>query len=298
MPEILTSREEMSQIVDELSRYPGRFAALSQRPPCPSSPPERGAIANIMEDLRTLLFPGYLGNTETASADVVHHIGKTIHSVIRPLEEQVRRALCFSCEQADALPGCSQRAAELVRQFLKRLPAVQQTLLGDIMAAYEGDPACETPEEAILAYPGVYTLTYYRIAHELYELEIPLLPRMITEIAHGATGIDIHPGATIGERFFIDHGTGVVIGATCIIGNRVRLYQGVTLGAKSFQTDENGRLVKGIPRHPIIEDDVIIYAGATILGRITIGKESVIGGNVWLTHGVPAGSRITQSNAG
>jgi serine O-acetyltransferase len=171
-----------------------------------------------------------------------------------------------------------------------------RALLGsDVRAAYEGDPAATSQDEALFCYPGITAITHHRIAHELYRLGVPLIPRIISEIAHAETGIDIHPGAQIGARFFIDHGTGVVIGETCVIGERVRLYQGVTLGAKSFPTDAHGNPIKGTPRHPIVEDDVIIYAGATILGRITIGRGASIGGNVWLTQAVPAGSRVTQA---
>jgi serine O-acetyltransferase len=172
---------------------------------------------------------------------------------------------------------------------------VQRILALDVRAAFEGDPAAANPDEVIFCYPGIVAITNHRLAHELHILGVPIIPRMITEAAHSATGIDIHPGATIGDRFFIDHGTGVVIGETCIIGSRVRIYQGVTLGAKSFQLDGEGHPVRGIDRHPIVEDDVTIYSGATILGRVTIGHGSVIGGNVWLVHGVPPGSRITQA---
>jgi serine O-acetyltransferase len=190
---------------------------------------------------------------------------------------------------------CDKKAQELTGEFLRSLPGVQRTLVTDVRAAFEGDPAADNPDEVIFSYPGILAITSYRLAHELYRLGVPIIPRMITEAAHGATGIDIHPGATIGDRFFIDHGTGVVIGETCIIGSRVRLYQGVTLGAKSFQVDGEGKPVRGIDRHPIVEDDVTIYSGATILGRVTIGRGSVIGGNVWLVHSVPPGSRITQA---
>jgi serine O-acetyltransferase len=179
--------------------------------------------------------------------------------------------------------------------FLSRLPEVRRLLAKDVRAAFEGDPAATSVDEAIFCYPGVRAISNYRLAHELYTLGVPLIPRLITEQAHSVTGIDIHPGASIGARLFIDHGTGVVIGETCVIGSGVRIFQGVTLGARSFPLDEQGRPVKGVPRHPIVEDDVIIYAGATILGRVTIGKGSVIGGNVWLTHSVPPGSRITQA---
>ncbi len=297
MAEIGAGREEMASIVEELSGYSGKFAALSKRPACTYPLPSRSAVSNIAEDLRSVLFPGYFGSSEASGDNVRFHVGATLDFVSRDLEEQIRRAICFACADQAAISNCGRQAADATTRFLEHLPAIQRVLTEDVTAAYEGDPACTSPDEAILAYPGIYALTFYRIAHDLFELEVPLLPRIITEIAHSATGIDIHPGARIGQRFFIDHGTGVVIGATCIIGERVRIYQGVTLGAKSFQLDEEGRLVKGVPRHPIIEDDVVIYSGATILGRITIGRGSVIGGNVWLTNGVPPDSRVTQGNA-
>jgi len=289
MPEVDVMRKEVRTLAAELSAYSDRFAALTNRPPCAQPLPARDAITRLANDLQAALFPGFFDGLDPA--------GAKLESIGAALEEQIRRGLCFVCTDPKAHAGCSRQASELTRHFLEGLPEIQRTLLEDVMAAYEGDPACKTPEEAILAYPGVYALTLHRIAHSLSEIEVPLLPRMIAEIAHGATGIDIHPGARIGKRFFMDHGTGVVIGETCIIGNHVRLYQGVTLGAKSFHLDEEGHPVKGVPRHPIIEDDVIIYAGATILGRVTIGRDSIIGGNVWLTRGVPPGSRVTQGSA-
>jgi serine O-acetyltransferase len=296
MPETSANRAGMSLAVDELSGYSGRFVALAERLPCAHPIPSRKTVAEITEDLRSVLFPGYFDGSEDSGENLHFRVGATLDIALRALEEQIRRALCFGCRETEAVAACSRRAAEITHQFLERLPEIQRVLSEDVMAAYEGDPACTSPDEVILAYPGLYALAFYRVAHELFELGVPLLPRMITEIAHGATGIDIHPGARIGRRFFIDHGTGVVIGATCIIGDRVRIYQGVTLGAKSFQIDDKGHPVKGVPRHPIIEDDVIIYAGATILGRITIGRESMIGGNVWLTQGVPAGSKVSQGS--
>jgi serine O-acetyltransferase len=183
------------------------------------------------------------------------------------------------------------------RAFMDRLPDVRRVLGTDVQAAYNGDPAATSPAETVLCYPGILAITNYRLAHELHQLDVPLVPRVMMEYAHSITGIDIHPATKIGEGFFIDHGTGVVIGETAIIGNRVRIYQGVTLGAKSFPLDEHGHPIKGNPRHPIVEDDVTIYSGATILGRITIGAGSVIGGNVWLTHDVPPNSRISQVEA-
>jgi serine O-acetyltransferase len=297
MPDVGTPHQEMTLIVDELSSYSGKFAALGKRPPCVRPLPSRTAVIEILQGLRAVLFPGYFGSSETSGDNLHFHIGATLDLTGQDLEEQIRRALCFDCTDADQMSGCSLRSAKIAGQVLRQLPEIQQILLEDVMAAYEGDPACKTPDEAILAYPGVYALTLFRIAHALSELGVPLLPRMITEVAHSATGIDIHPGARIGRRFFIDHGTGVVIGETCVIGDRVRIYQGVTLGARSFVQDEQGLLVKGVPRHPIIEDDVIIYAGATILGRVTIGKGSIIGGNVWITRDIPPGSHISQANA-
>ena len=187
------------------------------------------------------------------------------------------------------------KAEELVRDFARGLPQIRRLLEADILAAYEGDPAARSIDEVLACYPGITAIIHYRLAHALHELGLPLIARMIAEIAHSATGIDIHPGAQIGSSFFIDHGTGVVIGETAVLGERVRLYHGVTLGAKRFTVDESGVLVKGTARHPIVEDDVVIYAGATILGRVTIGRGSIIGGNVWLTHSIPPGSQISQA---
>jgi len=260
--------------------------------------PSRDAVVDMIEGLRAVLFPGYFGTSELTAESLRFHVGATLDRVLRVLREQVERCLLFVHDpQLTDDAGREERAAEVVKGFLARLPEVRHLLATDVKAAYEGDPAATSPDEAIFCYPGIQAIANVRLAHELYRLEVPLLPRMITEHAHNITGIDIHPGATIGEEFFIDHGTGVVIGETCEIGKRVRVYQGVTLGAKSFPLDEKGNPIKGIPRHPIVEDDVIIYGGATILGRVTIGRGSTIGGNVWLTHSVPPGSRITQVQA-
>jgi serine O-acetyltransferase len=260
--------------------------------------PSRDALIETVEALRSVLFPGYFGVSELSEESVRFHVGATLDRVLRVLQEQIKRGHCFVCEEAHpSCPDCERRALEDTQAFLTRLPEVRRLLSTDVQAAYEGDPAATSPDETILCYPGVLAITNYRLAHELYRLRVPLLPRIITELAHAITGIDIHPGAQIGEFFFIDHGTGVVIGETTVIGKRVRLYQGVTLGAKSFPLDEHGNPMKGIPRHPLVEDDVIIYGNATILGRITIGKGSTIGGNVWLTRSVDPGSRITIANA-
>lgn len=261
--------------------------------------PSRDVVIEIVEALRAVLFPGYFGTSELTADNTAFHLGSTLDRIQRSLEEQIRRGLCFACDNLSADPrtDCDARARAITQQFLARLPAIRQTLTTDVRAAYEGDPAATCPDEAIFCYPGVLAITNCRLAHELHVLDVPLIPRIITEHAHSITGIDIHPGATIGESFFIDHGTGVVIGETCVIGNRVRLYQGVTLGAKSFPLDKDGKPIKGIKRHPNVEDDVIIYSEATILGPVTIGRGSVIGGNVWLVRDVPPGSRITQAQA-
>ncbi|APR81197.1 Serine acetyltransferase [Minicystis rosea] len=258
--------------------------------------PSRAALSEIIRDLRASLFPGHFGASDLSNEGIHYYIGHTLDAALVALEEQVRRGLLFACTHSDGhCPECEGRAAPVVRDLAARLPHVRSLLGSDARAAYEGDPAATSPDEAVLSYPCMTALIHQRIAHELYNLGAPLVPRILSELAHAETGIDIHPGARIGASFFIDHGTGVVIGETCIIGERVRLYQGVTLGAKSFPTDTQGRPIKGIPRHPIVEDDVIVYAGATILGRITIGKGSSIGGNVWLTQSVPPGSRVTQA---
>jgi len=262
---------------------------------CPNSQPlpSRDKVADIVETLRTVLFPGYFGPSELSAENALFHIGNTLYEIRRDLHEQIKRGICFACCDRD--PVCEERAESATASFLARLPEVRRLLATDVQAAYEGDPAARSPDETIFCYPGVLAIMNQRLAHELYLLEVPLIPRMMTEHAHSITGIDIHPGATVGEGFFIDHGTGVVIGETAVIGERVRLYQGVTLGAKSFPLDEEGHPIKGIDRHPIVEDDVVVYSEATILGRVTIGRGSVIGGNVWLTRSVPPNSIITQA---
>jgi serine O-acetyltransferase len=261
--------------------------------------PSRAAVVGIVEALRSALFPGYFGDREFDDDSLRFHIGATLDRALQELQEQIRRGLCLVCREPDPwrCPECEERATGIAHAFLERLPDVRRLLGTDVQAAYSGDPAATSTSETILCYPGILAITNYRVAHELSRLGVPLVPRMMTEYAHSVTGIDIHPGTKIGEYFFIDHGTGVVIGETAVIGHRVRIYQGVTLGAKSFPLDEQGNPIKGIPRHPIIEDDVTIYSGATILGRITIGAGSIIGGNVWLTHDVARNSRVTQVEA-
>jgi serine O-acetyltransferase len=260
--------------------------------------PSRDALVAITNQLRAALFPAHFGGSDLTSEGMDYFVGRTLDTALQALQEQVRRGLHFACAgEGDVCARCDTRAIEVIGAFGAALPAIRALLESDVHAAYEGDPAATSLDEAVFCYPGIAAITHHRLAHQLHTLGVPLIPRIISEISHGATGIDIHPGAEIGASFFIDHGTGVVIGETCLIGERVRIYQGVTLGARSFDVDERGRLVKGASRHPIVEDDVVIYAGATILGRITIGRGTSVGGNVWLTRSVPARSRVTQAQA-
>jgi len=260
--------------------------------------PSRKVVGRIVEGLRAALFPAHYGAPGLSDESVDYYVGYTLETTLRLLATQTGYALRCMPEHAhitdDELRAMSQA---ITRAFAAQLPAIRALLVSDIQAAFTGDPAARHITEVLLCYPGLLAITHHRFAHVLSGLGVPLLARLINEIAHSATGIDIHPGAQIGSSFFIDHGTGVVIGETAIIGERVRIYQAVTLGAKSFEVDENGMLVKGNARHPVVEDDVVIYSGATILGRVTIGRGSVIGGNVWLTHGVPANSNVRQGEA-
>jgi serine O-acetyltransferase len=280
---------DFNDVVEELCRSNGTLVHHTDRVPCNEPLPSLDEVHDIVEGVRSVLFPGFFGSSEVKSETLRYYLGHTLDRVQRRLRHQINCSLAFICSDEECHEQCNDKARQMTATLLERLPQIQRLLATDVRAHYEGDPAARTPDEAIFSYPGIRAITNFRIAHELHLLEVPVLPRMITELAHSATGIDIHPGATIGEHFFIDHGT---VGETTIIGERVRIYQGVTLGAKSFPLDENGNPIKGIPRHPIIEDNVIIYSGATILGRVTIGKGSIIGGNVWLTRSVPAGSRV------
>jgi len=290
-----SERDSLGSIVDALCAPDRGYRGPVRRDRHGQPLPSRTVVIGIVEGLRSILFPGYFGVSELDIDSMRYHVGSTLDRVRLELRDQIRRGVCFVCEEeADHCQVCEDRSLSITRAFLDKLPDIQHLLALDVQAAYEGDPAATSPDETIFCYPGLLAVMNYRIAHELHDLGVPIIPRIITEHAHSITGIDIHPGAKIGERFFIDHGTGVVIGETTIIGRRVRIYQGVTLGAKSFPLDEHGKPIKGIDRHPVVEDDVIIYSGATILGRVTIGKGSVIGGNVWLVHSVAPGSRIAQ----
>ena len=250
-----------------------------------------GKIVNL---IREILFPGYYGDTSLRSNTIRYYTGVYIDELFEMLSEQILAGLCFTCKERGGvdIQERSAYAQKLASDFISFLPEIRRMLVTDVEAIFVGDPAANSQSEVIFCYPTIRAISNYRVAHRLLDLGVPLIPRIITEMGHSETGIDIHPGARIGESFSIDHGTGVVIGATCIIGNNVKIYQGVTLGAKSFPLDAEGNPIKGIPRHPIIEDDVIIYAQATILGRIRIGKGSVIGGNVWVTNNLPPNSKL------
>ena len=261
----------------------------------PPKLPSRKVLGKIVDDLGAVLFPNRLGRPDLQDEGVDYFVGHTLNNTLGLLHRQISLELQFIAEQQGHATDVKQQAADMVRAFAAQLPSVRVLLDSDIQAAYEGDPAARSADEVLVCYPGITAIIHHRLAHLLYRLGAPLVARIISEVAHSATGIDIHPGAQIADSFFIDHGTGVVIGETAVIGSRVRLYQAVTLGAKRFAKDDNGMLVKGNVRHPIVEDDVVIYAGATILGRITIGQGSTIGGNVWLTHSVPAGSLVNQA---
>ncbi len=292
-----TKKSDLSSVVAKLCAIKNGPSSARRTNPCKQPLPSREALIEMVEELRAILFPGYHGISELSDENISFHLGSLLDKVLGTLREQILRGLCFACDDKRNIATCRERALTHTNTFLARLPKIKRILDTDIEAAYEGDPAATSPDETIFCYPGILAITNYRIAHELSLLGVPLIPRIITEHAHSITGIDIHPGAKIGESFFIDHGTGVVIGETCIIGKRVRLYQGVTLGAKSFPLDKDGKPIKGVPRHPVVEDDVIIYSGTTILGRVKIGRGSVISGNVWLTRSVPPFSKISQSQS-
>lgn len=257
--------------------------------------PSRSTASAIVDGLTAAMFPTHFGPTIHTDENTDFFVGNSLNAAFQQLTEQVRRSLLFDILDNEAGGILKQKAERITVSFAKTLPALRATLVSDLKAAYRGDPAATSYSEILLCYRGMTAVIHYRLAHALHGLGVRFLARLIADVAHAATGIDIHPGAEIGESFFIDHGTGVVIGETATIGKNVRLYQAVTLGAVRFPAEENGALKKGIPRHPVIEDDVVIYAGATILGRITVGRGSVIGGNVWLTHTVPPGSNVTQA---
>ncbi|MBF4989154.1 serine O-acetyltransferase EpsC [Methylophilus sp. 14] len=286
----------IEHIVQQLASI--RESALQQRQRLAQPPklPARKALGKLLDWLAASLFPNRLGDPDIQAHAINFYVGTTLDKALRELQQQIRLELAFKSPGTPASQFNSQ-AHILTHTFAEQLPHIRLQLDTDLEAAYQGDPAADSVDEILVSYPGILALIHYRIAHVLHGLGLTIIARLITEIAHSQTGIDIHPGANIGDYFFIDHGTGVVIGETAIIGNHVRLYQAVTLGAKNFPKDANGHLVKKFERHPILEDYVVVYAGATILGRITIGKHSIIGGNVWVTRSVPANSHVTQAHS-
>jgi serine O-acetyltransferase len=279
--ELRLSREVMHNI-----RHGGRIRAL----------PSREALAGIAEGLASALFPTHRGRPDLTEESIDYFVGDTLNTSLNALAEQVRRGLLFVSQGKEEDDAHVRRTArQITEKFAASLPAIRALLVSDLKAAFDGDPAATSIPEILLGYPGMSAIISHRLAHALFEFGAALPARIISDNARSTTGIDIHPAAKIGGSFFIDHGTGVVIGETAIVGERVRLYQAVTLGAKSFPRNGDGTPAKGYARHPIVEDDVVIHAGATILGRVIIGKGSTIGGNVWLTQSVPPGSNVTQA---
>lgn len=263
-----------------------------------SNLPARDKILQILDLFTELLFPGYTGRRAVTKINIDFIVGDILCQVYTELCDQAERAYRYACriKECDDC-DCRTKAENVTEHLLTRLPEIREMLKGDVGAAFDGDPAAQSYEEIVISYPCITAIATYRIAHELYLQDVPLIPRIMSECAHSRTGIDIHPGARIGKNFFIDHGTGVVIGETTIIGDNVKIYQGTTLGAMSFPKDERGQIIKGSKRHPTIEDNVTIYAEATILGDILIGRNAVIGGNVWVKESVPAGVTVTTANA-
>lgn len=286
---ILEEIQKNVEILSSAGRPEFQYIPLHQKPS-----PSVEKVQEIMKLLRTIIFPGFFGSErEVRPSSIQYYTGVYLEQVYDLLQEQIYNGLCF--ETKECVNG-QRSASDIAIAFVNKIPQIKYLLSTDVKAILDGDPAAKSVSEIIFCYPAVLAILHQRVAHTLLELDVPVLPRIITEMAHSITGIDIHPGATIGEYFSIDHGTGVVVGQTAIIGNHVRLYQGVTLGAKSFTLDEQG-LPLDVPRHPILEDYVTVYSNASILGRITIGRGSVIGGNVWLTNSVPPDSKILQTKA-
>jgi serine O-acetyltransferase len=286
-----THSQSLKEVANALLQSEIKEYAYIPKPEQPA--PNINRIKEIMNLLKSIFFPDFFGDTEISEYTQESHTEVYMERLYSLLNEQIHKSLCFFNNTVDA---GGQAAPALTTAFIDRLPEIKRLLATDIKAICDNDPAATNYGEVIFCYPAMQAMLHYRVAHELLLMKIPVLPRIITELAHSATGIDIHPGARIGEYFSIDHGTGVVIGETCVIGNHVRLYQGVTLGAKGFILDKEG-LPTNVPRHPIIEDHVIIYSNSTILGRITIGHHSVIGGNIWQVYSVPPFSRIVQKKA-
>jgi serine O-acetyltransferase len=258
--------------------------------------PSKQSVIEVLEDLLKVLFPGYPGKEDVKNANIRTFLSKSLQTIYARLVDEVDKSLKYACRKLETCPtdACRRQAQQIGQELLEKIPLIRTLLMGDINAAYEGDPAATSTDEVILSYPCVLAIATYRLAHELYNKGVPFIPRIMSEYAHSKTGIDIHPGAKIGRNFFIDHGTGVVIGETAKIGDNVKIYQGVTLGALSFPRDENGAIIKGKKRHPTVGNNVIIYSGATILGGETlIGDHVIVGGNVWLTSSISPDTKVT-----
>lgn len=290
-------KEQLPELTDHVVETYTQVGTINHLGHCPL--PKLEVVISAIHDLTDIVFPGYRRREGLHMGNVTYHVGDLIDGLHDKLTTQIARA--FIHEDRVAADPCADttnydaKAQEIAITFLRRIPEVRKVLATDVQASYDGDPACKSLDEVILCYPGIEAITVYRLAHELHQLGVPFIPRMMSEWAHKETGIDIHPGAKIGHHFFIDHGTGVVIGATCDIGNHVKLYQGVTLGALSFPTDSDGNIIRGAKRHPTIEDGVVVYASATILGgRTVIGRDSVIGSSVWLTTSVEPRTTVTM----
>ena len=287
----------INSVVDKLSQ-PQSYEGLYHHNPEGQALPSEQAVREFIALVRSTIFPGYYSSSSLHDSTITYHLGVAVERMHRVLAKQILYSLCFAEQEICKGESCNSeqeyKALSIAGAFISYLPELRRMLALDVEAAYQGDPAAESIGEIICCYPSLKAITYHRIAHKLYELQVPLLPRIISEIAHSETGIDIHPAARIGESLFIDHGTGVVIGATCIIGSHVKLYQGVTLGAKSFPKADDGSLIKGIERHPIIGDNVIVYSNTTLLGRINIGESARIGANMWITEDVPAGQSLSR----
>lgn len=285
-------RSQLPQVIEDIVESCHKEEAIAHFDPIMI--PSKESVIEILNDLKEILFPGYFREKKLSPYALRFHIGEMVNRLFEKLAAQITRSIRHECRRLHSICSqCIERGQKEALEFLKKIPTLRATLAGDVRAAYRGDPAAKSLDEIIFSYPCILAIMVYRVAHELHIQGVPLLPRIMTEYAHSETGIDIHPGAKIGQEFFIDHGTGVVIGETTEIGDRVKIYQGVTLGALSFPTDYQGNLIRGIKRHPTIEDDVTIYANATILGPTRIGARSVIGGNVWITQPVPPDTVVT-----
>lgn len=285
--ELLKAIETLSQ----MEGYKDVCHEKDQNDPMPSI----SVLQEIVLIARSILFPGFFGDSDVNEQTLLYHIGVNIEKLHILLSQQIKAGMCFNADQKTTICAAyDDQSKSIATAFIAQLPVIRQKLHTDVIAAYNGDPAAKSFGEIIFCYPSIRAISNYRIANALLQLNVPLIPRIITEMAHSETGIDIHPGATIGDYFTIDHGTGVVIGETAVIGNNVKMYQGVTLGAKSFPLDENGNPIKGIPRHPHIGNNVIIYSNSTILGTIKVGDGAVIGGNLWVDTDVPEGAKLAQ----